>query len=126
MGSGRRSFRTTAFLLNSGGSERYHGRRESWLKAIASRLVLSAFVALLFSLAVTQAAAVTQAQSPAQSQTHQPPRELKVTEYSLPPDKLAKAEALYKTRTVLYLVEMVFGILVLCVLLKLRVAPVLR
>jgi len=96
------------------------------LKAIASRLVLSAFVALLFSLAVTKAAAVTQAQSTAQSQTHQPPRELKVTEYSLPPDKLAKAEALYKTRTVLYLVEMVFGIVVLCVLLKLRVAPVLR
>jgi Zn-dependent protease with chaperone function len=54
------------------------------------------------------------------------PQQLTVTEYSLPPDKLAKAEALYKTRTVLYLVDMVLGIAVLCVLLKLRVAPVFR
>jgi len=39
---------------------------------------------------------------------------------------MAKAEALYKTRTVLYLFGMVFGIVVLWVLLKLRVAPVSR
>jgi STE24 endopeptidase len=39
---------------------------------------------------------------------------------------MAKAEALYKTRTVLYLFGMVFGIVVLWVLLKLRVAPVFR
>jgi Zn-dependent protease with chaperone function len=51
---------------------------------------------------------------------------LKVTEYRLPPDKLAKAEALYTTRTVLYLFSLVFGILVLWGLLKLRVAPALR
>ena len=64
------------------------------------------------------------AEAPAQAQVQ--PQEVKVTEYSLPPDKLAKAEALYTTRTVLYLFGMVFGIAVLLVLLKLRVAPAFR
>jgi Zn-dependent protease with chaperone function len=50
----------------------------------------------------------------------------KVTEYSLPPDKMAKAEALYKIGTALYLFGMVFGIVVLGVLLRLRVAPAFR
>ena len=70
--------------------------------------------------------ASTPAQSQAQQQANQPPQELKVTVYSLPPDKLAKAEALYKTRTVLYLFGLVFGVLVLWVMLKLRVAPAFR
>ena len=61
-----------------------------------------------------------------QLQPNQPPQELKVTEYSLPPDKLAKAEALYQTRTMLYLFGMVFGIVVLWLLLKLRVGPAFR
>ena len=59
-------------------------------------------------------------------QAHLQPQELKVTAYSLPPEKFAKAEALYKTRTVLYLFGMLFGIAVLWVLLKLRVAPAFR
>jgi STE24 endopeptidase len=62
---------------------------------------------------------------PAPSQAAQPPQ-LKVTEYTLPPDKLAKAKALYETSTVLYLFGMGFGIVVLWVLLKFRVAPALR
>jgi STE24 endopeptidase len=81
--------------------------------------------------AAAQSAPATEASTPAQSQTQQlqassQPRELKVTEYSLTPDKLAKAEALYQTRTVLYLFGMVFGIVVLWVLLKLRIAPAFR
>jgi len=96
------------------------------LKSIVSPLILCAFVALSFPFALTQSAPVAQSESAAQRQTTQPPRELKVTEYSLPPDKLAKAEALYKIRTVLYLFGLVFGIVVLWVLLKLRVAPVFR
>jgi Zn-dependent protease with chaperone function len=64
-------------------------------------------------------------QGATQSQTAAP-HELKVTEYSLPPDKLAKAKALYETQTVLYLIDLVFGIVVLWVLLKLRVAPAFR
>jgi STE24 endopeptidase len=66
------------------------------------------------------------AEAPAQAQVQVQPQEVKVTEYSLPPDKLAKAEALYTTRTVLYLYGMVFGIVVLLVLLRLRVAPAFR
>ena len=62
----------------------------------------------------------------AQSVDAVPPHKLTVTEYSLPADKLAKAEALYKTRTVLYLFGMVFGIVVLWVLLQLRIAPAFR
>jgi STE24 endopeptidase len=73
------------------------------------------------------AEAATTAQLQAQQlRPNQPPQELTVTEYSLPPDKLAKAEALYKTRTMLYLFGMVFGIVVLWLLLKLRVAPAFR
>jgi Zn-dependent protease with chaperone function len=39
---------------------------------------------------------------------------------------MAKAEALYKTRTVLYLIELIFGIVILWILLKLRFAPAFR
>src|SRR5580704_15636061 len=74
------------------------------------------------ALASAQTSFAAEAPNPAQAQ----PQELKVTEYSLPPDKLAKAEALYTTRTVLYLFGMVFGIAVLLVLLQLRVAPIFR
>ena len=62
----------------------------------------------------------------AQQQTSQPPHELKVTEYHLPPGELAKARALYEIRTELYLLGMVFGIVVLWVLLKLCVGPAFR
>jgi STE24 endopeptidase len=90
------------------------------------------FVCLVIATsAAAQPAPAAEASTPAQSQAqqmqgHPQPQELKVTEYSLPPDKLAKAEALYQTRTVLYLFGMVFGIVVLCILLKLRVAPAFR
>jgi STE24 endopeptidase len=96
------------------------------LKAAAFCFVLCAMVAALLAFAVAQSAPAAEAPGLAQSQATQPPQELKVTEYSLPPDKLLKAEALYKTRTVLYLFGMVFGIVVLWVLLKLRVAPAFR
>jgi STE24 endopeptidase len=99
--------------------------KESPLKAIALWLVLCAMVVSAPTFGLAQSTPTTKMPGSAQPQTNQP-QELKVTEYSLPPDKLAKAEALYKIRTVLYLFGMVFGIVVLWVLLKLRVAPVLR
>lgn len=49
-----------------------------------------------------------------------------VTQYSLPPDKLAKAWALYRTRNVLIAVETIYGIAVLLALLAWRVAPRFR
>ncbi len=108
------------------------------MRAIVSRLIFCTIIAASLTSAVAQPApAATPAQVPTQQlhtqqlQTEQiearpQPQELKVTEYSLPPDKLAKAEALYTTRTVLYLFGMVFGIVVLWVLLKLRLAPAFR
>jgi len=98
-------------------------KKEQSLKAIASFLVPFAVITLFLTFGLAQSAPLpqpTHAQSPTQSP------EPKITEYHLPPDKLAKAEALYKTRTVLYLFGLVFGILVLLALLKLRVAPALR
>jgi STE24 endopeptidase len=96
------------------------------LKATASWLVLCVVIAAALASASAQTTSAAEGPTPADMQAHQPPQQLKVTEYSLPPNKLAKAEALYKTRTVLYLADLVFGIAVLWVLLKLRVAPVFR
>jgi Zn-dependent protease with chaperone function len=100
--------------------------KEPPLKATAPWLVLSAAIGLWIASPAAQSDPTAPAQSPAQLQSHRQPQQLKITEYSLPPDKLAKAAALYKTRTVLYLFGMVFGIVVLWVLLKLRIAPVFR
>jgi Zn-dependent protease with chaperone function len=99
---------------------------ESSLKARTSWLVLCVVIAAVLAAASAQSAPATENSTPGDMQANQPPQQLKVTEYNLPPDKLAKAEALYKTRTALYLADMVFGIAVLWVLLKLRAAPVFR
>jgi Zn-dependent protease with chaperone function len=42
--------------------------------------------------------------------------------YALSPEQLRKSEALYKTRTALYLIQTTYGIAVLAVLLRLRIA----
>ena len=94
------------------------------MKAIASSLLLFTIVTGTLVSSATQTAPAMPTTAAAEGQRH--PQELKVTEYSLPPDKLAKAEALYKTSTVLYLAGMIFGIVVLWVILKLRVGPALR
>jgi len=94
------------------------------LQAIASWLVLCTIVALSSTFTTAPTAATPRTTAPAEVQTQ--PQERKVSEYRLPPDKLAKAEALYKTSTVLYLAGLVFGIVVLWVLLKRRVGPALR
>jgi len=94
------------------------------LKAIAFGL-LCTFLTASFGLAEMQT--TTPETSPStQTATAQAPAELKVTAYTLPPDKLAKAEALYTIRTGLYLFGMVFGIVILWLLIKLRVAPAFR
>src|SRR5258707_12356002 len=91
-------------------------KKEASLKTTAFSLVLLVFAGLSLSFAFSLSAPVAQTQSSVHAQTTQPTQELKVTEYSLPPDKMVKAEALYRTRTVLYLFGMVFGIVVLWVL----------
>ncbi len=96
------------------------------MKARPSCLVLGVFILSFCTCAPAQLTPTTKTSNLAETQVNQPPQELKVTEYRLPPDEMAKAEALYKTRNVLYLFGMVFGIVVLWTLLKLRAAPAFR
>lgn len=49
-----------------------------------------------------------------------------LTEYQLPPDTLARSEALYRTSTVMLVVGTVYGLATLVLLLVLRVAPRFR
>jgi STE24 endopeptidase len=104
-------------------------KKETSIKATALWLLVCFMITLTSALASAQTRSEPSGSGQigsGQTQTPQQPQQIKVTEYSLPPDKMAKAEALYKTRTVLYLFGMVFGIVVLWVLLKLRVAPAFR
>ncbi|HEX7552500.1 MAG TPA: M48 family metallopeptidase [Geothrix sp.] len=50
----------------------------------------------------------------------------KITGYRLPPDKLKRAEGLYRTRTVLFVVGSVYGILALLLVLRLRIGARFR
>jgi STE24 endopeptidase len=83
-------------------------------------------VALIVTFACAQIPSATSPQNGAEIQVPSPSQKPEVTRYSLPPEKLAKAKALYEIRTVLYLFGMAFGIVVLWMLLKLRVAPAFR
>jgi Zn-dependent protease with chaperone function len=49
-----------------------------------------------------------------------------ITDYSLPPDLLAKSEALYRTRVAMYSVGAIYGLLVLLAFLATRFAPRVR
>jgi STE24 endopeptidase len=69
---------------------------------------------------------LSQAQASATPQNSQAPRQLSVTAYTLPADNLAKAKALYEIRTTLYVFEMLFEIVVLWIVLRLRIAPAFR
>jgi len=51
---------------------------------------------------------------------------LRITEYRLPPDKLRKAAALYRTRSVMYVVDALYGIAVLALVLLLGLAAKFR
>lgn len=91
------------------------------MKTIAFFLIWSATLASpAFACGQTS---TTQTLATAQAQTN---HMRQITEYTLPPEKLAKAEALYRTRTVLYLVGMIFGLVVLWAILRLRIGPALR
>src|SRR5664279_2901671 len=50
----------------------------------------------------------------------------KITGYRLPPDKLKRAEGLYRTRTVLFVVGSIYGILALLLVLRLRIGARFR
>ena len=87
------------------------------LKSTAAVFIL---YALFATMAIAQSKAFAETSYAAQT------RQQEITAYTLPPGKLAKAKALYETRTVLYLFGMVFDIVLLWILLKLRIAPAFR
>jgi Zn-dependent protease with chaperone function len=95
------------------------------MKVATNLLLLSAVLVLSLATAFAQPAATGAPPSSAQVQ-QQPPTQKQVTEYTLSPDKMAKAVALYRIRTTLYLFSLVFSVAVLWLLLKLRVAPKFR
>ena len=94
------------------------------MKKAALLLIISAFIS--FSMFAPAQNSPAETSSTTQTQTDHQAQTSKVTEYTLPPEKLAKAEALYRTSTVLYLFGMVLGIVVLWILLRLRIAPAFR
>lgn len=88
------------------------------------RVALAA--ALVFLVLGWSVAAQTPAPPPAtQAQSAAAAADV-ITSYTLPPDTLAKAEALYRTRMVMLVVGTVYGFVLLVALLALRVAPRLR
>jgi STE24 endopeptidase len=110
-----------AFYYESGRDEL---KRRPLLKLLAFGLLFMLLTAS-FGFAEMQTTAAEKSTS-AQTQKAQAPAEPTVTAYTLPPDKLAKAEALYTIRTGLYLFGMVFGIAVLWIVIKLRLGPAFR
>jgi Zn-dependent protease with chaperone function len=93
------------------------------VRAIACALVLLAGVAVsgaVASHAEAAGAAADGAAGPAVTESEP------ITEYSLPPVELAKAEALYRTRVATVSVGAVYGLVVLLALLAGRFAPRLR
>jgi STE24 endopeptidase len=89
-------------------------------------LILCSLVAMASIFARAQSMPSAKNPKPVEIQSPLPQQQLPVTEYTLPPDKLAKAKALYTIRTALYLFSMVFEIAILWMLLKLRAGPVFR
>lgn len=69
---------------------------------------------------------VASAQTPATSEHPQTSAAQTVTQYVLPPDKLAKAKTLYTTQVVLMIVETIYGFLVLLFLVRGRVGSKFR
>jgi STE24 endopeptidase len=102
--------------------------REEFISILTNsrKCILIVIVTLLAAFSYAEITAPTAAQDSAQPQASYPSHKLEVTQYSLPPEKLAKAGALYEIQTVLYVFGMAFGIVVLWALLRLRVAPAFR
>jgi STE24 endopeptidase len=94
------------------------------LRAVPYCLVVY-MVVLSIPFAQAQTSVAVESSSAKSESAEQPPQ-LQVTQYSLPPDKMAKAEALYKIRTLLYLIDLFSGIAILWILLQLRIAPRFR
>jgi Zn-dependent protease with chaperone function len=91
------------------------------MKLIASLLLL----VLSFSLLPANAYAQTPAAAPSASAAQSAPQ-TQTTEYTLPPDKLAKSTALYNLRSKLRIIDTVYGLIVLLALLYFGIAAKFR
>ncbi len=91
------------------------------MKLLASLLLL----VLSFSLIPVKAHAQSPAASSSPAAASSAPQ-TQTTEYTLPPDKLAKSTALYKQRFTLRIIEAVYGIVILLALLYFGVAAKFR
>jgi Zn-dependent protease with chaperone function len=76
--------------------------------------------------AVQQTPAAGAASAPASEVAAQPAAPPRITAYALPPDRDKKARALSKVRLRLYIVNLVYGLVVLLLLLRWRLAPKYR
>lgn len=88
------------------------------------------WLALSFLLLALSAPCVAQTTDPAGAAANVGanirPVEKPITEYQLTPDKLAKAAALYRTSTILFVLGAVYGIGLLVLLLSLKVSARFR
>jgi Zn-dependent protease with chaperone function len=78
---------------------------------------------LLLALAVLLLPSAAGPQNTPTTPQPQASAEPTITHYSLPPDKLHKSEALYKTRVILLVLESLYGLVVLVALLRINVGP---
>lgn len=92
------------------------------MKLLASLLLL----VLLFSFIPVNVHAQSPAASPSPSGAAQSAPQTQTTEYTLPPDKLAKSTALYNLRGKLRIFDVIYGLLVLLALLYFGVAAKFR
>src|SRR5215469_3162718 len=91
------------------------------MKLLASLLLL----VLSFSLILVKSHAQSAAASPSPSVAQSAPQTV-TTEYTLPPDKLAKSTALYNLRGKLRIIGTVYGLLILLALLYFGIAAKFR
>ncbi len=86
------------------------------------RVVTAAITVVCLSAPLARAAQATASGQPSQVSSPASGDDV-LTEYRLPPDTLARSEALYRTSTVMLVVGTVYGLAVLVLLLVARVAP---
>ncbi len=97
---------------------------ETMTRSVAARVLLA--LTLLISTAVGIAVAQDQAPSTQPAATGATASAAPLLQYSLPPDKLAKAYALYLVNGVLYFAAGLWSIVVLCLMLRSRFGARLR
>lgn len=95
------------------------------MKATVVLLIFSAAMAGACGLAHGQGTETNAGPNPPQVRSEQE-KTAGVTEYTLPPDKLQRAKALYETDIILYLAGTLLGIFVLWAVLRLRVGAAFR